>query len=173
MVSSGHVEFRDKDSRISSSSSDDLGSCWLGQDFVTVFADLRREEADPDLVPFRCRGAPEIHEVAQISWPLRHLPRDGAVNRDLMARDVLQNAFVCRGLPPYIVFRRQAVDRYDYEQLLYFRPLERNWPHRAGHYVSADSATSPSRGRISFSSRNRTSGSPPTIDMCNGRCGQQ
>src|SRR4029453_15290540 len=54
---------------------------------------------------------PEAQKLFQITIALNLLPRDGAVNRDVMSGNVLQDPFIRRRRTPHIVLGGQAVDR--------------------------------------------------------------
>ena len=66
-------------------------------------ADLRRVEAEPDLLDLGSRR-PELQELLEVARPVHLLPRDRAVHGDAMSRDVLQDAIVGRRRAP----RRRA-----------------------------------------------------------------
>ena len=95
------------------------------QPFVRDLADLRRVEADPDLPRLRLRR-PEPQELFEIARPVHLLPRDRAVDDDLVPDDVLQDAVVGGRRAPHVVLGLQAVDRDDDRELRDRRPLLRN-----------------------------------------------
>ena len=72
-------------------------------------ADLRREQAEPDLADLGPRS-PELQKLSQVTGPLHHLAGDGAVDGDVLAGDIFDDAVIGRGRAPDIVLRLQAVD---------------------------------------------------------------
>src|SRR5207249_5603259 len=97
------------------------------------------EKTEPDFVRFGTCG-PEVHKLAQVCRPLRHLPCDRAVDRDGVSCDIFQNPVISGGLSPGVMFRLQAVNRNDDQHMLQPRPLAWNLPHRAGHDVRSNAA---------------------------------
>jgi hypothetical protein len=60
-------------------------------------------------VPLR---RPELCELAQVALTPHQLARDSAMNHDLVADDVLQDAVVGRRRAADVVLRLEAVDRH-------------------------------------------------------------
>ena len=108
----------------------DLAAVTLRQTLVGFLSDLRGVQADPDLPGVLVRR-PEVDELFEVTGPLNLLSGHGAVHRDLMAIDVLQNAFVGRGLAPFVVLRLEAVNRDDDLQSPQRSPRERDGTHGA------------------------------------------
>ena len=102
--------------------------------------DLRRVQADQDL-PHGGLGDPEPDELFEVAGPADLLPRHRTVHDDLMPRDVLKDA---------IIAHLMGIGRT--------APVT-SW---------AKIPRSASRGKISPSSRNRTSGSPATLETWRG-----
>ena len=111
---------------------DDAFTIGRRQTLLRVLADLRCVQADPDLTRIGILG-PEPHELLQIALPARLLPRDRAVDGDLMSFDVLEDAIVCGRLASLVVFRLKSVDGHDNLQSRKSDPFRRDRPHGAGH----------------------------------------
>jgi hypothetical protein len=60
------------------------------------------------------------------------------MHRDLVPGYVFENPFIRRGRTPLVVFRLQAVDRYDYVQTRNVPPRDRNLAHSAGNELYFD-----------------------------------
>ena len=73
-----------------------------------MIADLGSEEAEPNFFDLGARG-PEFQEFAEVAGALHHLAGDGAMNGDVLVRDIFQDAFVGSGGATDIVFGLQAV----------------------------------------------------------------
>src|SRR5579864_2388170 len=102
------------------------------QHFRQLVSNLWSEQAEPyltDLGP----GGPVLQKFLQITRPLHHLTGDSAVDRDLLARDVLQNSIVCCRRAPDIVLWLQSVNRDDDIHVVKRRPSRRQGPECAGN----------------------------------------
>src|SRR6266850_2499582 len=111
---------------------------WL-QHFRQPISQLWSEQAKPYLVDLGPRG-PVLQKFLQIAWPLHHLTGDSAVDRNLLARDVLQNSIVrCRRASD-IVLWLQSVDRYHDLQLSKRRPTRREGPECTGDHLDINSS---------------------------------
>jgi hypothetical protein len=74
------------------------------QHFGQPVTDLRGEQAEPYLADLGL-GRPVPQKFLQIAGLLHHLTSDRAVDRDLLADDVLEDPIIGRGSAPNIVFR--------------------------------------------------------------------
>jgi hypothetical protein len=74
------------------------------QHFGQPVTHLRGEQAEPHLADLGL-GRPVPQKLLQIVGLLHHLTSDRAVDRDLLARDVLEDPIVGGGSAPNIVFR--------------------------------------------------------------------
>ncbi len=88
---------------------DDLGALRGVKNFGQHFAHLRSENTEPDFVDF-VFGAPEFDELAEVVGAVHHLRGDRAVDSDLLAGDVLDDALVRGGCAADVVLRLKAVD---------------------------------------------------------------
>src|SRR5207248_2978707 len=95
-------------------------------------ADLRRVQADPDLLRVGV-VRPEIHELVEIAVALRLLARDRAMDGDLMPLDVLQDAIVGRGSPARVMLGLETIDRDDDLQARKSNPVLRDRTDGTGH----------------------------------------
>ena len=130
---SGHIELRIDFAQLKQVLNN-LSTSRSRQDFVARFADLRRKQAHPNLpnlIPLR----PEIHKVTKIPRPRRHLPRNRAVNGNLVAANVLQNAVVSCRFAAFVVFRGEPVDGHDDFEFLELIPFQRDLSHGARYHV--------------------------------------
>jgi len=108
-------------------------------DFVAGFADLGREQADPDLFNFLTLR-PERHEFREITGALGHLTCNGAMDCDLRPSMPFRiRAYVC-GFAALVMFGRQAVDRDDDLHSLESLPLTRDFSNSTGYNVRANAA---------------------------------
>ena len=80
-----------------------FGAIMRGQPFFTLLSFLWGVKAEPDF-PYAFALRPKIGKLLQVAIPLNDLPGNCAVNRNFMAFDVFQDALVCSGSPPFIVF---------------------------------------------------------------------
>jgi len=103
----------------------------------TVFALLRREEAEPDVFHFGATR-PEIGEIAEIARALDLRACDGAMDGDLVTSDVFQNAVVGCGRAPRVMLGLQAVNGDDQMKVGDAAPLERNGANSAGNELDFD-----------------------------------
>src|SRR6185369_12157029 len=94
------------------------------QHFRQLISYLWSEQAEPYRMNLRPRG-PVLQKFPQIPWPLHHLPRDRAVDRDFLARDVLQDSLVCCRGASDIMLGLQSVNRYDNFHIGKCRPTGR------------------------------------------------
>src|SRR5260370_11381124 len=109
------------------------------QNFRQLISNLWREQAEPYLVDLG-PGGPVLQKFPQIAWPLHHLTGDRAVDGNLLARDVLQDAIVgCRGAPD-IVLGLQSVNRYDDVHVGKRRPSRRKRPECTGDQLDVNSS---------------------------------
>src|SRR4029077_2328913 len=109
------------------------------QHFWRPISDLWSEQAEPDLADLGPRG-PVLQKFLQIAGPLHHLPGDGAVDRNLLARDVLYHSLVrCRRAAD-IVLWFQSVDRYDDLELSKRRPSRREGPEFTCDHLDVNSS---------------------------------
>ena len=118
----------------------DLQPVGRRQPLCRDLTDLRRVQADQDL-PHGGLGDPEPDELFEVAGPADLLPRHRTVHDDLMPRDVLKDAIIAHSM---------GIGR---------TALVTSW---------AKIPRSASRGKISPSSRNRTSGSPATMETWRG-----
>ena len=134
---------------------------------VGHFTDLRRVEAEPD--PARgLLSRPEPDELVEVARPLRLLARDGAVHGHLCGR---RCASGCGRTSRACAARRaRAGARRRTPRSAGGRvpPTRAGSADGARDEVRVDPALADSHGRISPSSRYRTSGSPPMIERCRG-----
>src|SRR5271154_7238528 len=63
------------------------------QHFREAIADLRRKQAEPYPANL-CSRTPKLKEFTQVTGTFHHLAGDGAMDSDVLARDVLKNAIV-------------------------------------------------------------------------------
>jgi hypothetical protein len=110
---------------------------WL-QYFWQSITDLWSEDAEPN-PPDLLSGAPELHEFLQIAGPLHHLTGDGAVDRDLLASDILQNPIVRGRSTSQVVLPLQTIDGYDDVQAGECYPRWRQLAERAGYNLEMKS----------------------------------
>src|SRR5258706_12277527 len=103
---------------------------WL-QHFRQLISYLRSEQAEPHLADFG-PGGPVFQEFLQIAWPLHHLTGDSAVDRDLLARYVLQDSIVSCRCASNIVLWLLSVNHYVVVQLGMRRPTRRHWHDYSG-----------------------------------------
>src|SRR5258708_5581599 len=111
---------------------------WL-QHFRQLISYLRSEQAEPHLADLG-PGGPVFQEFLQIAWPLHHLTGDSAVDRDLLARDVLQDSIVRCRRASNIVLWLQSVNRYDDVQMGMRRPTRRHRPECTGDDLDVNSS---------------------------------
>mgnify|MGYP003694771159 CR=1 FL=1 len=100
---------------------------------------LRRVQAHPDLLGVGLR-LPELQELFDVSRPFDLLPRHGAMDGDVVAGDVFEDAVVGGRRPPGVVLGLQAVDRHDNLQPPQAAPADRNLAHGARHELRVDAA---------------------------------
>src|SRR5258708_19525508 len=112
---------------------------WL-QHFRQLISYLRSEQAEPHLADLG-PGGPVFQEFLQIAWPLHHLTGDSAVDRDLLARDVLQDSIVSCRRASDIVLWLQSVNRYDDVQMGMRRPTPPHRPESTRHHLHPTSST--------------------------------
>ena len=82
------------------------------QAFLRDLADLRRVQAHPDLADVGI-VRPDAHELLEVAVAPHLLLRHGAVHRDAVSLDVLDDAVVGRRLAALVVLRLEPVDRDD------------------------------------------------------------
>ena len=100
-------------------------------------ANLWRVEAHQDLSGFLPRR-PEPQKLLEVTGAVHLLPRHGAVNRDLVSGDVLEDPIVGRRRPARIVLRLQTVDRHDDRESGQPAPLPRDLAHRTRDELHVD-----------------------------------
>ena len=83
---------------------------------------------------------PVIEELLYISVAADLLPGDGAVHRDLVSDDVLEDAVVGGGRSPHVVLGLEAVDRDDDLEPPESGPFAGDRPHRTGDQLRVDAA---------------------------------
>ena len=92
-------------------------------------------------------GRPEVDELLEIPIALHLLPSHGAVHRDLVPDDVLQDAVVGGRCPPNVVFGLQTV----VETTICRRGMlahSGNRPHRAGDDLAVDAPAGQDRKNL-------------------------
>ena len=132
---SGHIELRIDFAQLKQVLNN-LSTSRSRQDFVARFADLRRKQAHPNLpnlIPLR----PEIHKVTKIPRTRRHLPCNRAVDGNLVAANVLQNAIVSCRFAARVVFRWESVNGYDDFEFVELIPFQRDFSYGARYHVRA------------------------------------
>ena len=85
---------------------------------------------------------PGLHELFEVAGPAHLLTGDGAVNGDVVAGDVLEDAGVGRRLAPFVVLWLEPVDRHDELQPMQALPLDRDRAHGARDDLRIDAALS-------------------------------
>src|SRR5579871_5636745 len=109
---------------------------WL-KDLRQLISNLRSKQAEPyssDL----CARIPKFQKALQILRLLHHLAGDGAVNRNILARNVLEDSIVGRGSPPKIVLGLKSIHGNHDCQVARFRPTRWKRPEGAGDQLHAD-----------------------------------
>ena len=143
-----------------------LAICF-GEPLGRELSDLRCVEADPDQSCIGI-GLPVVEELLEIAVTAHLLPRDGAVDRDLMPFDVLEDPIVGGRRAPDVVFGLEAIDRHDDLQPVQSTATRLGIGRTALVTSCVCTPRCASCGRIALSSLYLTSGSPPTIDTCSG-----
>src|SRR5262249_18609123 len=109
---------------------DCIGPVFRRQALLRFLSLLRREKAEPDFANLLALR-PETSEIPQIVRPREKLSRNCAVNNNLVARDILEDACVgCRKTPPVVLWL-QTVNRYDEMKVGQTGPGSGNMPNRA------------------------------------------
>src|SRR5579859_2882481 len=109
------------------------------QHFRQLISNLWSEQAEPyltDLGP----GGPVLQKFLEITGPLHHLTGDSAVDRNLLARDVLLDSIVCCRRAPHIVLWLQSVNRYHDVHVGKRCPGRRKGPECAGNELDVNSS---------------------------------
>ncbi len=99
---------------------------------------MRGEQAEPHLADLG-PGRPVLQKFLQIAGLLHHLTGDSAVDRDLLARDVLQDPIIVCRRASDIVLRLQPVNRYDDVHVGLRRPTRCEGPERARDNLDVNS----------------------------------
>lgn len=131
-----HPKFRKDVPQVHQRGNDALAIGWQ-QSLLGYFAHLWRVEAHPNLTNVFVRR-PEANELLEVTVALCLLTRDGAVHRDLVPPNVLENPIVGGRCSPHIVLGLEPVDRDDQLQARQRAPLDGKRSHCAGDDLRID-----------------------------------